>query len=69
MKTKFKFESVVNKTVTATPEKVIYNGTSGNIWTFYGYDELRGIDNIHLARTFMSDASTKKQIIEQFERM
>jgi len=69
MKTEFKFESSTNGIVTAKPEKVILNGVSGNIWTFYGYDKLRNAQNIHLGKTFMKDKATKEQIKEQFRIM
>ena len=69
MKTEFTFESAQNGTVTANPEKVIFNGVSGNFWEFYGHDELRNMNNVRLCKTFMADRSTRKQIIEQFEMM
>ena len=68
-KVRVTFESAQNSTVTATPEKVIFNGVSGNFWEFYGHDKLRNMNNVRLCRTFMADKSTRKQIIEQFEMM
>ena len=69
MKTEFKFESMYNGIVTATPEAVNYNGVSGNFWEFYGYDRLRDLPNVRIGRTFMEDRSTKKDIVEQFNLM
>lgn len=69
MKTEFTFKHSEHKEVTAAPEKVIMNGQSGNIWTFYGFDPLTENNNAHLAKTFMKDRSTKADIVEQFRLM
>ena len=69
MHTQFKFIDTLYREVIATPEGVNLNGKSGNMWTFYGYNELSDLSHVHLCKTFMVDRTTKSQIIEQFKLM